>query len=497
VTTETGAKPDSGGVQLPNTLDDLRGLTPDELQQMFEVVDAHARSLHLTDTGELRALEPDEKKALDHLLELREGIIGRLDEHKRLQEIFRRRPERVQQVYANLRNGLPDGTDDVRRMTNTEARDKALRSLDSREATGHLADDQKVQVERLFRSDHVIARRALVTETEAYRTAWQKAVTDPSPFYTDEERDAMLRWMEFRAMSENTTTAGGFGIPVFIDPSIILTAQGSANPFLTIARQVTVNTNMWKGVSSAGVSWAFQTESATATDNSPTLAQPSVTVHMARGTIPYSIEVGMDYPQFASEMSMLLAEGYDELLVDKLTRGSGTTEPKGILTAISATAGDRVTVTTGGSLGAPDPYKVWAALPQRYRRKAQWLMSVGVNNAIRQLGTANNYHAYTDNLPAEWLDVLFKSPVYESPYMPDTTTWTTTGSVAAIVGDFQNFVVARNGGMTVELVPHLVQQVTAGSGPALPTGQRAWFAWARIGSDASNVSGFRALVYNS
>jgi HK97 family phage major capsid protein len=254
---------------------------------------------------------------------------------------------------------------------------------------------------------------------------------------------------------------------------------------------------MWKGVSSAGVSWAFQTEAAVTTDNSPTLAQPSVTVHMARGTIPYSIEVGMDYPQFASEMSSLLAEGYDELLVDKLTRGSGTTEPKGILTAISATAGDRVTVTTGGSLGAPDPYKVWAALPQRYRRKAQWLMSVGVNNAIRQLGTSTNMHAYTDNLPAEWLDVLFKSPVYESPYMPDTTTWTTTGSVAAIVGDFQNFVVARNGGMTVELVPHLVQQVTAGSGPALPTGQRAWFAWARIGSDASNTSGFRALVYNS
>ena len=298
-------------------------------------------------------------------------------------------------------------------------------------------------------------------------------------------------------MGEVTTTAGGFGIPVFIDPSIILTAQGSSNPFLSIARQVTVNTNTWKGVSSAGVSWSFDTEAAAVSDDSPTLAQPTVSVHMARGFIPYSIEVGMDYPGFASEMQMLLAEGYNELLVDKLTRGSGTGEPKGILTAISAVSGDRVKVTTGGQLGAPDPYLVWAALPQRYRSRASWLMSIGVNNAIRQIGAANVFHGYTVNLPEAWADQLFNRPVYESTYMPDTTTWTTTASVAAIVGDFSNFVVARNGGMSVELVPQLFQQVTAGSGPAVPTGQRGWFAYARIGSDASNTSGFRALVYNS
>jgi HK97 family phage major capsid protein len=116
-----------------------------------------------------------------------------------------------------------------------------------------------------------------------------------------------------------------------------------------------VNTNQWKGVSSAGVTWAFQTEAAPTTDNSPVLAQPSVLVHMARGFIPYSIEVGMDYPGFASEMSTLLAQGYDELLVQKFTNGSGTGEPKGILTAISATAGDRVVVGTPGSIVAGDP----------------------------------------------------------------------------------------------------------------------------------------------
>jgi HK97 family phage major capsid protein len=96
-------------------------------------------------------------------------------------------------------------------------------------------------------------------------------------------------------MSEGVTTAGGFGIPVFIDPSIILTAQESGNPFLTLARQVQVNTNKWKGVSSAGVSWSFDAEGTAVSDDSPAIAQPEVDVDMARGFIPYSIELGQDY----------------------------------------------------------------------------------------------------------------------------------------------------------------------------------------------------------
>jgi HK97 family phage major capsid protein len=477
-------------------MDDLRGRTPDELRKLFTVLDAHLKSLHQTDAGELRELDDAEQSAFALGMEMRDEILNRLEEHRKIADVFTRRPERVQQAYANIRHGLDDPAGDTRRITNSEARDRALRVLDS-DAAGELSAAQKDQVEKLVRRDHITARRLLVTETEDYRTAWMKMVTDARPVLTEEENRAVQAWYEFRALGDWTTTAGGFGIPVFIDPSIILTAQESGNPFLSIAKQVTVNTNQWKGVSSAGVTWAFQTEAAAATDNSPVLAQPTVLVHMARGLIPYSIEIGQDYPSFASEMSTLLAQGYDELLVQKFTNGSGTGEPKGILTAISATAGDRVKVTTGGSIGAPDPYAVWKALPQKFRRNASWVMSIGVNNAIRQIGAANVFHGYTVNLPEAWADQLFNRPVYESAYMPDTTSWTTTAEGQAIVGDFSNFVIARNGGMSVELVPQLFQQVVAGTGPAVPTGQRAWFAYARIGSDVANAGAFRLLVANS
>lgn len=469
--------------------EELRGKTPEELAQFVDVLDAHLRSIHATDEGELRDKTPEEQKAFAYGLKLRDLAITRIEEDRAVREVFRRRPKAVQQAMANIEYKSDDPFAAVRRMSVPEARDAALRALDDRTASAHLRSDQKDEVERQIRKNTDIARRILVTETEDYRTAWQKLVTQPQPILSDGERTAVMAYMEYRAMSEGTTTAGGFGIPVFIDPSIIMTAQGTDNPFLELARQADVNTNQWKGVSSAGVTWSFDAEGSAVSDDSPTLAQPTVPIYMARGFLPYSIELGQDYPGFADEMATLLAAGYDELLVDKFTRGAGSTEPTGILTALSANTNVRVALTTGGTLGAPDPYKVWQALPQRFRRNAAWLMSVATNNAVRQLGTANVYHAFTVNLPQDWADTLFRRAVRESPYMPDVTTNTTATIGLAAVGDFSNYLIARRGGMSVELVPALFD-VTYNR----PTGQRGWFAYSRIGGGSINDLGFRLLT---
>jgi HK97 family phage major capsid protein len=479
--------------QIGDTPEELRGKTPDELQAFLEVLDAHLRSLHQDeDTGELRDKTPDEKKAFAYGLKLRDLAVSRIEEHRAVQEVFRRRPKAVEQAYLNLGRDKDDAYGDVRRLTVADARDKALRILDDRNSAAHLKADEKDEVERQIRTSTDIARRILVTETEDYRNAWLKMVTKPNGvmYLSEDERRAMMAFDEYRAMSEGSTSAGGFGIPVFIDPSIIMTAQGSDNPFLQIASTVDVNTNAWKGVTSAGVTWSFDAESAEVSDDSPTLGQPVVNVFMARGFIPYSIEVGMDYPSFASEMQTLLAEGYDELLIDKFTRGTGTGEPSGVLTVLSASAGNRVGVLSSGTnFSAGDPYKVWKAVPQRFRRRASWLMSVDVNNALRQVGTANVFHAFTVNIPTEWADTFFGKSAYESPYMPDTTTSTSANTGLAVVGDFRNYKIARRGGMSVEQIPHLFH--TANN---LPSGTRGLFAYSRIGGGVVNTSGFRLLV---
>jgi HK97 family phage major capsid protein len=320
----------------------------------------------------------------------------------------------------------------------------------------------------------------ILTESDAYRSAFMKGVTQTAPAWTPEEARALN---EYRAMSEGVDTAGGFGVPVLIDPTIILTSGAGAAPVLDLARVVTITTDAWKGVSSAGVTWSYDAEASAVSDDAPTLAQPVVDVYTARGFIPYSIEVGEDYPGFATEMRRLLDQGYIDLVAKQTIDG---TTPVGIFTALDANTNVEVVVTTDGAFGAVDLLKVWKSLPERYRSRATWIMHTDVENEIRSFGNGNDAY-YSVNLAAGGLGSLFGRPVRTTDYAPEFT-GTTGAANILVVGDFSNFLVAQRAGMSVELVPHLFD-VTANR----PTGQRGWFAYARHGFDSVNDSGFRLL----
>lgn len=413
-----------------------------------------------------------------------EQVRGRIEE---LEEIERRNlaatiapVDRPAHVDASF-----DG--DIRSLRPAELRDKALKAVEVAARDRDLSDASLRQVERLVRrNDGYIAARTLLTENDAYRSAFVKLTTRNRPVLNPEEAQAIEAFE--RAMNITTPADGGVGVPVLIDPTIILTAQESGNPFLSIATVKTITTDSWKGVTSAGVSWKFDAESSTVTNNQPTLGQPDITAHKAHGFIPYTIEVGMDYPDFASEMSRLLGAGYDELLVEKFTvgAGDGSNEPYGIFTALDANTNVEVAPTTTGSFAAVDIFKVWKALPQKYRRNASWLMNVDVNNEIRGFGDEKLYQQ-TVNLTAGAVDLLMGRPVHESPYAPEFT-GTTGAANILVVGDFSHYVIVQRAGMSVELVPHLFD-VTNNR----PTGERGWYAWARVGADSANDLAFRIL----
>lgn len=464
--------------------DDIRKTKIVELRSQLDEIDASLVALDAKGP-----LEEADETRWDDLLVQRDTIKPELDKlEERASKI-----EEIKQTTHREIHGMPEIRKPVEELYGRDvtgldwrtARDGALRILDDKEQNYPLRSHQLDHLESQVRSNGDIARRTIVTENEHYRSAWFKMMRGENVL-SAEENDAVLRFYEYRAQSEGTTTAGGFAIPVFIDPSIILTDQETLNPFLTIARQVEIKTNAWKGVSAAGVSWSFDAEGSAVSDDSLTIAQPSVTAFMARGFIPYSIEIGEDWPGFQAEMARVLANGYDELLIDKFSRGSGSGEPRGILTALAASNPTViVTSTTDGAFGQEDIYATWAALPQKYQSRASWMMNVDVMNKTRQMGTSNVYHASTVALPAGQIDRLFERPVYQSPYFPVFSS-TTGASNRLVVGDFSNYVVARRSGMSVELVPHLVD-VTNNR----PTGSRGWFAYARIGGNSVNDAAFR------
>ena len=461
-----------------------------EMEAITELAATEERSTLTDDETTAFAEARDRVTELDGEIATTEERIGELEQIAERTRQIADRPE----VHVTRKPDQPT-PDEARNLRGQELRAAALRVLDDEQATRHMEPEQKEKVERLIRSritrtdvncdGEQIARRLLLTETPAYRSAFMKVTTQTVPVLTAEEGRAMD---ELRAMSIGTDASGGFGVPVLIDPTIILTAQGSPNDIINLARVETITNDEWKGVSSAGVTWSFDAEAAAVSDDSPTLAQPNVVVHKAQGFIPYSIEVGMDYPGFAEQMSMLLTEGYLELVAQKLTTGSGTGEPWGIVTALDANTNVEVTPTTDGAFGAVDLYKLWDALPIKYRRRGTvaWMSSTDAQNEVRNFGTSLGSN-FTVSLTDEDIPRLFGRRYYVNDFMDDFTA-TTGAANLLIVGDWSNFLVAQRAGMSVENVPHLFD-VTNNR----PTGQRGWFAWARIGSDSINDLGFRIL----
>jgi HK97 family phage major capsid protein len=367
--------------------------------------------------------------------------------------------------------------------------DPRLHPAAARSVLGHMIDlvrRGKVTTDgEVILDGDAIARRAVLTGRDEYRSAFLKGVSQTSPAFSPEEVRALN---EFRAQSVGTTTAGGFAVPVVIDPTIILTTGAADAPILRVARVETITNNVWKGVTGAPAAWSYDAESAAVSDDTITIGQPVVTTHMARAFIPYTIEIEQDWPSFASEMAGVIAQGYVDLIASQSMTGSGTA-PQGIFTAIDANAAREVIVVTSGALSAIDVLTAWNHVPERYRSRSSWFSSVSVESKVRVPATDIS-GLYTVDLNSEGLGLVNGRPYYTTDYAPAFTG--TTGTVnLLVVGDFSNFVIAQRAGMNIELVPHLVD-VTNNR----PTGERGWFAWARHGFDSVNDNAF-ALLKNA
>lgn len=385
-----------------------------------------------------------------------------------------------------------------------ELRSRALRMLDDgRENVQHLVDlredhpgrfgegDIRAKLARMVRTKtkdfdgEGFARMLLLSESPAYRSAFQKRCAG-AVFFTPEEARAMDEFTQLRAAMSLSDSAGGYGVPVLIDPTIIWTAQGHPNDFLSISTVEQITTDEWHGVTSAGFTAYWTTEGVASTEGNPTLAQPTVTTKKLTVYAPYSVEIGGDYPSFASQMLAGIDMAWQEELVSKFTNGLGTTaQPYGIITRLEATVGSQVASDDSGSATAADVYRMWAALPIKYRRSSRWMASTAIENIIRQAGTTDPN--FTVNLLAGGIPSLFARPFHENDYM-DGVVATTSDSSPLVLGDFKAFLIAQRVGMTVETIQHVIDTTTG-----TPTGQRALWVWGRVGSDIINTNAMRVL----
>ena len=380
---------------------------------------------------------------------------------------------------SQYRNGAATPEAEVRAM-----RDGAKRAIELAHFPHERANREDVQghIQRLLdtRDDEqgTIARRILATGSPTYRRAFARALAGQP-----------LSDSEMRAMSL-TGANGGFAVPYQLDPTIIPTSNQKVNPYRAISRVETITVDEWRGVSSAGVTAAYAAEATEATDDAPTLAQPTVSTERAQVFIPFSFEVGQDWGSLEAEMSMLIQDAKDDVEAVKFTTGTGTNEPFGLLT------GATTTVAAGGiaSFAVADIYKTEEALPPRFRPRAQWGANRFIYNKVRQFDTSGGaalWKYLSEGLangvptPGNTGADLIGYPANEVSEMAAALT---TGSKIAVLGDFRYFIIVDRIGMSMDLIPHLF------GANRRPTGQRGLYAFWRNSSKVLDANAFRVLV---
>lgn len=472
--------------------------TVEELEARREEIRQELTSLDNEFKG--RSLSPDAGLKFDELGEEAKAITERirhLEERKaRMESLFSEQRTERQYEPPNVikqpknvwdlstyrqRAGSPEHEGDL-------LKEGAMRALEISHFPSVKEDEARTAVEKLLRNDNEIgeiSRRILSTGSPSYMRAFGKQL-----------QGRVLTDSEQRDLTLGTGSEGGFAVPYTLDPSIIPTSNSSVNPIRALARVETISgSNEWRGVSSGAIVASRAAELAEATDNAPTLAQPTVTVTKVHAFVPFSIEIDQDWGALQGEMAALLADAKDDEEATAFITGSGAgVNPEGVVTGTTTT----VAAAAGLSITAANVMALEESLPPRFRPRGVLVANRGIMNRIRQLDTTNSwFNDYPTSTiaggfpnqvptPGGTGKTLLGYPLYEASAMQATIV---NATKILLFGDFRYYILVDRVGMNVEVVPHLF-----GAAARFPTGQRGLYAYWRNSGKVLSAAAFRALT---
>jgi HK97 family phage major capsid protein len=368
------------------------------------------------------------------------------------------------------------------------------RALAANERAEYLPDAARAHMERMLRQDddpdERLARYVAAMASRDYFRAFAAWVRDPiagGHEWTDAERRAVQEMHRLqRSMVLGTGSAGGFLVPYELDPNVIIAGQGYVDPMRAVARVETTAVNEKRFVTSTGVSTAWYDEEAEVADHSPALLQPVIRCRKAMSFVPVSFELYED-SSIAQQIGALFADAKATEEARVFTLGTGTTEPRGVVTAVAAVPGS-VLATGTNALANGDVYANQSALPARWRPNARFMANLAIINGYRQLLKASGLteSLVDDSGPAPRMAGW---ELRENSNMDGTLT-ATANDFALLSGDFRQYAIVDRIGATLEVVPHLF-------GPnRRPTGQRGFLMHWRVGADVLVPDAFRLTNYN-
>lgn len=336
-----------------------------------------------------------------------------------------------------------------------------------------------------------VARHWIDYGNPEYRENWHRALR--GDLAAQQYCQAKTFEHESRAWAvDGTTTTGGYAIVPDYDVSLLLINAGTTNPFRQIADVRQTMVNKVYGLSTAGVTVGWISESTEEGDDTPAVAQPSWDVQKASGYIEASFETIQD-TDLGSEVAFLFNDARDTLEATAFATGSGGGEPYGVVTrcqSLNAYVFGDSGSTVEKDIVISDIFALDNALGPRWRQNASFVANKVTWNAVRQLSPSGQGSSFWVTLGGGQPDRLIGYPVYESSAM-DSTVVTGSQDDVMLLGDFRNgYRIYDRLGATMAFNPFVV------GSSRRPTGNAGWLFYWRVAGDVcdqTNASHFKLL----
>jgi HK97 family phage major capsid protein len=340
-------------------------------------------------------------------------------------------------------------------------------------------DTRGVSVRRSADEVREGAEMILALSSPYYESAMRSVFRNPDMFaagighmvWSDDERQAVHTVMNNMAVraafAETSGAVGAFALPLQLDSTILFTNAGVASPHRDLSRHELMTSNTWNGVTSAGATANWVAEGTAVTDTTPSIGQLVITAYKIMTWVYGSFEV-LDDTALAAQVPQLFADARNRLEGSAFAIGTGSAQPFGAVTRAGADA-------SAGALTAAMIYGLDQNLPPRFRNggKVAWASNETIRNVARQVP---KFTGAVESIVDDSGDVprMLGYPFYESSAMLGGT----TGNRELLLGDWQSYIIA-------DRLPSVVvaEPLVETGAPGLPTGQRGWLNYSRVGAD--------------
>lgn len=249
-------------------------------------------------------------------------------------------------------------------------------------------------------------------------------------------------------MTVSTDAKGGYTVPVKYRNTILekLNSMGRTRGISSNIR--TTSTEM---IPIEGDTPVFDwiTENGAYPKTDAEFGQTSLAAHKLGGIIQVSEELLQDSAiNMESYLARKIALGMDNKEKVAFTTGTGTGQPTGYVTGL--TAGANSTTTAVDAVTADELFDIWHDLKEEYRANAVWRMNDLTLKSISALKDGNGVYLFP-TLRDGSKPTLFGKQIVIDDSLPNMA----TGAKFLVVGDFSYYQIGDRGDMTIQRLNEL------------------------------------------